>query len=225
MDAAAVLLNDSTKTKFSYAVQIPYLNIALQELQETYELNEAPVTQDVSAIIEVDAGVVTVGYSPTPPIANTPYLPDDLIEPAMLWESPRDANIWIPMTRVDVLPYYTEGSEISQLVWYVWEASQLKFLASNADNDVKLNYTKYLFATVTTSADVLGIPNAKTFLEYRTAGLCAEFIDQNITRSASLNGFAAAGIDRALGITTKGRQTIMTRRRPFRAGFKRQYYG
>lgn len=225
MDGSAALLNDASLTKFTYVVQIPYLNIALQELQEIFELNEVPVTQDFSATIEVDAGVVEVGYAPTPPIVGTPYLPDDLIEPAMLWESARDADVWVPMTRLDILPEYMQGSTINQLLWYVWETQKLKFLPANADNDVRINYTRSLFPTVTDPDDELPVVNAKTFLQYRTASLCAEFIDQNTTRSEGLNNYASTAIDRATGITTKGRQTIMTRRKPFRSSYKRQYYG
>jgi hypothetical protein len=197
----------------------------LQELQEIFELNEVPVTQDFSATIEVDAGVSEVGYAPTPPIVNTPYLPDDLIEPALLWESARDADVWIPMTRLDVLPQYMQGSTINQLIYYVWETQKLKFLPANADNDVRLDYTRSLFPIVVDEDDSLPVVNAKTFLQYRTASLCAEFIDQNNTRADGLNNYASTAIDRATGITTKGRQTIMTRRRPFRAAYKRQYYG
>ena len=39
MDASASMLNDTAKTSYTYVAQIPYLNMALRELQEFFELN------------------------------------------------------------------------------------------------------------------------------------------------------------------------------------------
>lgn len=225
MNQAAALLNDPAKTNYTFAVQIPYLNMALQELQELFELNDIPVTQETSASIPIDAGVTEVGYAPTPPIGGVSYLPNDLIEPSILWERARNINPYIMMTKQDYLPKYEQGAEINQVVWWVWETQKLKFLAANADNDILINYVRSLFTAVTASTDTLNVVNAATFLEYRTAALCAEFIDQNTSRSSGLNNYAAVGLDRVTGIGTKGRQAIFTRRRPFRAGYKRLYYG
>lgn len=225
MDAAASLMNDTAKTKYTYTVQVPYLNMAMQELQEVFELNEVPVTQETSIVLPVDAGVDTIEYEPAMPVVGTTYLPDDLIEPSILWERTRDTDPWVMMSRADFLPLTQEGVEINQFIWWVWETQKIKLLASNADNDIKMNYTRDLFAPAEDEDSELNIVNAATFLEYRTAGLLAEFIDQNLTRAQGLNGFASAGIDRATRITTKGRQSIMTRRRPFRSGYKRLRYG
>lgn len=225
MDAAASLMNDTAKTKYTYTVQVPYLNMALQELQEVFELNEVPVTQETSVVLPIDAGVTEIEFEPAIPVVGTTYLPDDLIEPAILWERTRDIDPYVIMSRIDNLPLSLEGVEINQFIWWVWETQKIKLLASNADNDIKMNYTRDLFAPAEDEDSVINVINAATFLEYRTAGLLAEFIDQNLTRAGGLNGFASAGIDRATGITTKGRQAIMTRRRPFRRGYKRLRYG
>jgi len=53
--------------------------------------------------------------------------------------------------------------------------------------------------------------------------LMASNIAENPTRAQELNGDAIRSIDRALGITIKGRQSQVTRRRPFRAGYKSRY--
>jgi hypothetical protein len=225
MDAAASLMNDTPKTKYTYTVQIPYLNMALQELQEIFEVNEIPTSQTASAALPVDAGVVELTFEPTPPIGGVTYLPDDLIEPQILWERSRGIDPYVQMTKLDNLPLSQAGVETSSLIWWVWEDQRVKFMPSNADNDVKMNYTKNLFALATDETSVINVVNAATFLEYRTAALLAEFIDQNISRSTGLNGYAATAIDRATGIPTKGRQAIFTRRRPFRSGYKRLTYG
>ncbi len=221
MDASASMLNDTAKTQFTYTAQIPYLNMALRELQEFFELNSVPVTDQKSAVIEVDAGVTSIGFSPTPPISGTPYLPDDLVELRVVWQRNRGIDPWISMTRLDFLDEALAGTETSQFYGYVWQSQQIKFLPSNADNDIKLDYIRRLFTTVTTSADTLNVVNAQSFLSYRTAGLVSEFIGENKTRADALNADASIALDRTIGISTKGRQAIMTRHRPFRSSYKR----
>ena len=54
------------------------------------------------------------------------------------------------------------------------------------------------------------------------AALCAEFIERNLTSANSLSANAIIAIDRARGISVKGKQAINTRRRPFRNAYKRR---
>lgn len=63
MDKAASLMNDSARTVYTYAAQVPYLNIALQELQEEFELNGISVTENVSAVINMPAGSTTIVFN------------------------------------------------------------------------------------------------------------------------------------------------------------------
>lgn len=222
MDAAASMLNDTAKTHFTYTAQIPYLNMALRELQEFFELNNVPVTDDKSALINVPTGTTEIGFSPTPPIAGTPYLPDDLIEPKLVWERKENVNPYTPMTRVDYLPDSLAGVTISQFLVYVWQEQKIKVLATNQDNDIKLDYVRRLFTTVTASTDTLNVVNAQSFLSYRTAGLVSEFVGENKTRADDLNSAASGALDRVIGIGTKGRQAITVRHRPFRSSYKRR---
>lgn len=221
MDQSAALLNDANKTVYSYTAQLPYLNMALQELQELFELNDVPVTQIVtSSPIDVDANVSEISFTSVPP------LPSDLIEPQQLWERTAGIDPYVPMSKLDTLPLYMEGTQISQLLFYVWESQKLNFLPANADNQIKIVYTKALFTEFTdiTGADQVNVINAASFLEYRNAALCAEFIGENPTRALALNQNALLAVDRALGIGAKGRQAFMTRRQPFRSGYKRRTY-
>lgn len=226
MRASASLLNDTARTQFSYEVQVPYLNIALNELQELFEVNDIPVTRDTTTAdaMPIDAGVTEVTFEPAVPVVGVTYLPDDFIEAKQIWERPRDINPYIPMTRRDILPYWQEGVENPQLIWWVWESQKIKFLPANQDNDIRINYTKRIFLPVEDEDSLIDVVNAQTFLEYRNAALIAEFISQDLTRAGSLNTAASGALDRALGIGTKGRQSIFTRRRPFRAGWKRTTY-
>jgi len=219
MDASASLLNDTAKTIYTYTAQIPYLNMALLELQEFFELNDIPVVDTVSAVIQIDAGVSSIAFSDT-----DPHLPDDLIEPQVLWERQRDIDPYTPMTKLSFLPRNMEGTEISQFIYYTWQTQEIKFFESNQDNDIKMDYIRNLFSPITDADDTINILNSQSFLNYRNAGLCAEFIGENKTRADELNGFASLAMDRVLGIGTKGRQSIQTRHRPFRALYKRRSY-
>lgn len=219
MDAAASLMNDTAKSIYTYIAQVPYLNIAMKELQEVFELNNIPVTSKTSTVIAVNQGQTTIIFNNGP---GLPSLPNDLVEPAQLWESIRSQNQWIPMTKRDYLPHYLEGVTIPQFTYYTWNGQQIEFLPASGDNDVKMDYIQQLFTDLVDQNSVINVINAETFLVYRTAGLLAEFIERNTTSSASFNNYAVLAIDRATGIGVKGKQNIMTRRRPFRSSYKRR---
>jgi len=223
---SAALMNDASQRKYTSVIQLPYLNLALSELQEIFELNNIPVTQKSSDVINVPSGIDEVGFAPDPPILGTPYLPNDLIEINELFESPEGQNDW---TRVVKREYLTRsiipgGTETSYFGVWSWQEQEIKLLAANQNRDLRLDYIKNLFPIldVETMLDDLTVINSATFLQYRTAGLCAEYLAENPTRASSLNGNALLSLDRTLGISTKGKQSIVYRRRPFRAAFKRR---
>ena len=221
MNDAAALMNDNARQVYTYTAQIPYLRIAMNELQEKYQLNGISSTEKSSAVIPVDAGETEIVFNGT----TTPSLPDDLIEPLELWERNRNIDPFISMTKREFLPHYMEGAPTSQFVWWVWQDNKIIFLPSTADNDIKIDYLKDLFAQLVDENSIINVINARTFLEYRTAGLMAEFIERNMTSANSMNAYASLALDRALGIGVKGKQAIQTRRRPFRAGWKRRAGG
>jgi hypothetical protein len=216
MDTSASLMNDTARTVYTYAAQLPYINLALRELQEYFELHSIPVTEQTSTVIQVDAGMTEIVYNGV----GVPSLPDDMVEPQQLWERPRNSNPFVPMTKVDYLPHNLDGQEISSFIVFVWESQRIKLLPSNADNDIKIDYIRELFIPVVNEGSQINVTNAQTFLAYRTAALCAEFIERNITSANGLNNYALIALERATGITVKGKQSIMTRRRPFRSAYK-----
>jgi len=221
MDRAASLLNDTAKNIYTYVAQLPYLNIAVQELQEEFELSNIPITEETSAIIWVAAGVSAITYNAAGTPQN-PTLPSDMVEPAQLWERQHGIDPFIPMTKRDYIPHYLEDIESEQFIYFVWQDQQIRFLPAVQDNDIKIDYIKQLFNIITDQNTQINIINSRTFLEYRTAALCAEFIERNLTSAQGLNNYAIMGMDRAKGIGIKGKQTIVTRRRPFRAGYKKR---
>jgi len=218
MDKAASLMNNTSRSVYTYAAQVPYLNIALQELQEEYELHAISVTEETSAVIQMDAGATAIVFNGV----GIPTLPADMIEPSELWERLRDTDPWYPMTRRNFLPHYLEGVQQNFFTIWAWQSNEIRVLPVVQNNDIKIDYVKQLFTPVVNESSFINVINAQTFLEYRTAGLLAEFIERNITSAEAMNAYAVLAMNRAVGIGSKGKQRIMTRRRPFRQGYKRR---
>ncbi len=221
MNGAASLLNDTNRTVYTYAAMIPYLRIALQELREDFELNSIPVTENRSAVIQINSGVTEIIYNAAGTPTN-PKLPDDMAEPKQLWERTRGIDPFTPMSRVDFLSPFDNGQQISQFLVYSWQDQKIKVIASNGNNDIKIDYVKELFQSIVDENSPINVVNSITALQFRTAGLCAEFIERNQTSADSLNAAAMLALNRAEGIGIKGKQSIVTRRRPFRSGYKQR---
>ena len=216
MDTSASLLNDPSKTVYTYGVMIPFLGMALQELREEFEQNSIPVTEDVSAVITVPAGIDTIRYNAVVPLT----LPSDMVEPLQLWERASGIDPYVPMTKRDFIPHNLEGILTNQFNFYAWQNQEIRLLPATRDNDIKIDYIKELFFLPVDQTSQINVINAQTFLEYRTAALISEFIERNITSSDRFNQYALLGMNRVTGIASKGKQNIMTRRRPFRASYK-----
>lgn len=215
MDSAAALMNDAARSDYTYTAQLPYLKIALKELREFLALNNFPVTNETSSpAITIPAGTTSIGFS------TIPALPPDLVDIQRVWESGYGQNSWVPLTKKEFIPHYYEGIQSNSLIIWAWMDNAIKFPSANADIDIKLDYIKSLFTDVVDENTVIGVINCDVFLIYRTAGLCAEFIGENKERADSLNVQAEMSKDKILGIDAKSKQAIMTRRRPFRVGYK-----
>ncbi len=211
-------MNDSAQTQYTNTVCLPFLNLALDELQEIYEQNGLPITNESSAAITIPAGVSRIGFD------TTPALPSDLIEIQQLWESTTGLNQWTPMIKKEFLPnYLLDNTTISMFLIWDLEHGRVKLIAANQSNDLKIDYTGSIFNTPILIKDInvnLPFTNIKTYLEYKTTALCAMFIAENETRAGALDSLAGTALNRALGIPIKGMQSVVTRRRPFRHSFK-----
>jgi hypothetical protein len=212
------LMNDSAQAVYDNPTCLPFLSLALDELQEIYELNGIPVTNETSAAIKIPKGINRLGFD------TTPTLPSDFIELQQLWESTSGLNQWTSVIKKETIPHYLEdNTTISMFLIYAWEHGRIVLIPANADNDLKLDYTASLFNTPIALKDVnvnLPFTNVKTYLEYKTAALCAMFIAENPDRAMALDSLTGTALSRALGIPIKGMQSIVTRRRPFRHSFK-----
>lgn len=221
LDDVAVLMGDAAQDEYTDAVLLPYLNMSMRELEEVYELNNIPSTNETSAKLDVPANTSVIAFSST-----TPTLPVDLIEIRELWCSSDGQNKWFP---VDKREYLTSeelpaGSTVQFFNVWAWMEQEIRLIASSVALDIKIDYIRYLFARLAIGdiGQNLSVLNSHNTLMYRTAGLAAEFVAENKTRADELNAFALNSLNTNLGISTKGKQTMVFRRRPFRASWKRR---
>ena len=218
MDSSASLLNDTAQTVYSDTAQLPYINIAMRELQEAFEQSNVPTTNAESVTITIPAGVSRITA------LTNPALPSDLIEIQQIWESATGTLNWTPMTRKETIPKYLLNTvNISQFIIWAWNKDGIEVVPANQSNDIKLDYIRSIFNLPILIGDVnfdLGVRNCDSFLLFRTAALCAQFIMENKTRADELNKDAIMALDRTLGINTKARQSIATRRKPFRSSYR-----
>lgn len=210
MDTVAALMNDTDMQQYTYLKQFPYLKIALRDFEELAQLNNIPVTNKVSVTLTVPAGTTALSD------LTTPALPTDLVEIQQLWESSNNSS-FIPMHRVDFLnPNLVNTNQFGS---WAWSGNEIK-LPSAGLNYLKMNYISTLFSAIIDHNSSVQTINADSFLQYRTAGLCAQYIGENKERADDLNGNAQLAIDRILGIENKARQGVAIRHRPFRASYK-----
>lgn len=217
MDLAAAALNDADKTTYDYDTQIPYLKLALQELQEIFELNSLAVTEQSSAAIPVRAGVNKIIFNAIGPTR----LPDNLIEPQQLWESQTNQENWTPMVRKEFIPHDLSGVESTWFTYWVWQKNEILLLPSNSDLDIKIDYVGSLFPKYIQADSILPVQNAIGYLAYKVAELISDMIEHNMERAQANGARALMAMDRISGITIKSKQQILARRRPFRAAYKR----
>jgi hypothetical protein len=210
MDLSASLMNDTLKTVYTYVAQLPYLKMALTDLDMEFQLNNIPVTNKTGFTLPVQIGQESVP------------IPGDLVEIQGLYERLFGSNDpYVMMTKKEFLPHYLE-QPTTALLYYNYEEQLIKFPPGGAQTirQLKIDYIRALFLNTTDSTSPINVINTKNFLAFRTAALCARFIGEDVERADSLDSQANDAMDAVLGIGTKARQSIATRRRPFRAGYR-----
>jgi len=213
MDRSASLLNDTARSIFTYVAQIPYLNMAMDELQELMEQNNVPVTEETSTSINISLGTTSLSFT------TNPALPSNLIEIQRLWERLQGSTEdWQPMNRKDYLPSLV--TQTASLVNWIWQNQQIEFIGATTNRNLRIDYIASRLPVVETENTVIELINARSFLAYRNAGLCAQFIGENSERAEALNTMAILSFDRFVVINTKGRQSNPVRRRPFMANYR-----
>ena len=219
MDRAAALMNDPAKTDYTYAAQLVYLNMAIDELVEQLEESNSSPTNQTSTVITIPVGTNKV----TPiedPTVGAPHYPIDMVEIQEVGErSTGTQDPFLPLGRREFLQLFPANNS---LLFWIWEDQIIKFNPNGAltSRDIQLRYVRQAISQAVDETSIIGTINARSYLSYKTAAFCAMFIGENETRAGILEVQAEKAIERLTGINNKGRQQIMTRHRPFRAAYK-----
>ena len=218
MDRSAALMNDPDKTDYTFLKQLPYLNMAIDELVEVLEESNSSPTNSTSAIIPMPVGKTMI--TPTEH-AELPHYPINLVEVQEVLERSHPNESFIPLVRREFPATFVASKS---LMFWCWEDQIIKFNpnGSTEPHDIQLRYVAQAIAQAASETSIIGTINSRSYLSFKTAALCAQFIGENEARAAILQGQAKESLERMIGISNKGRQQIMTRHRPFRAAWKRR---
>jgi hypothetical protein len=221
MDRAAALLNDPKRTDYTYEAQLPYLNMAIDELVENLEeSNSTPTNLTARLVIPIGMDRIFPLEGSGEAGVDTVYYPPDLVEIQEIGErTVGTEDPFVPMRRCEFLPTTPLNSS---LLYWAWENQCIQFNRKGASTvrEVELKYVRTSTLQVTSEHSIIPAINARSYLSYKTAALCSMFIGENETRATVLNAESEKALERLQGINNKGRQHIPTRHRPFRAGYK-----
>lgn len=226
MDKSASLMNDTAKTVYTYDAQLPYLQMALDELLEEFELSNIPVTNSfTSDEITLPIGTKDIGPKVGFGASPLPNYPENLVDIQQLWERlSGSSEPFISVKKQEFLTHTLDDLPVSELQYWSWDGQRIHTYGATTARGIKIDYIGKLFPSDITTETLIGIVNARSFLQYRTAALCSQFIGENPSRAEQLNSFATDARDRVLGIGAKGRQSYPVRRRPFMASYKRRTF-
>jgi hypothetical protein len=217
MDRSAALMNDPAKTDYTYVAQLVYLNMAIDELVEELESSNSSPTNSTSVVISVPLGKTKI--TPLEHV-ETPHYPIDLIEIQEVSERGEGTeDSFLPLGRREFLQEFPQSNS---LMFWCWENQIIKFNPNGASSprEVQLKYVSQAILPAANESSVIGTINARSYLTYKTAALCALYIGEDTPRAQVLEMQADRSLDRIIGINNKGRQQFMTRHRPFRASYK-----
>ena len=215
MDWVASLMNDTGKTAYTYVTMLPYLNMALDELQEEMERHNVPVTDETAAYIRIPVGTLKVTPIESPEL---PHFPDDLLEVRALSERLYGtSDPFTPMHRNNFLNVRTLSTS---LLDFSWTGQEIRFIGAVTDRELKLDYLRELIRNADSGHTPIPIMGVKSYLAYKAASFCAKYVAENPERAKLLLDDADGCMDNILGISAKGRQGITTRRKPFRSAWK-----
>lgn len=217
MDRSAALMNDPAKTDYTYQAQLPYLNMAIDELVENLEESNSSPTNLTSSVIPLFVGQNKI--TPTEHV-DTPHYPVDLIELQGVGERiAGSSDPFVPLGRKEFVQEFPANSS---LLFWAWEDQIIKFNPKGATviREIQLQYVRQAILQASSEASVIGTINARSYLSFKTAAFCAMFIGENEGRAGVLETQAEKALERITGINNKGRQQMAIRHRPFRASFK-----
>src|SRR5258705_4484902 len=159
LSKSASLMNDSARSVYTFVVQLPYLNIAFDELQESFELNNIPITNQTATPTPVTIAVGITAINPTAGtgVLTAPNYPEDMVEIQGLYERLAGSNDpFVPMHQREFLPHALDNIPTESLQYWIWQDQRIKFIGAITPREVKIDYIKALFQADLGQSSVIG---------------------------------------------------------------------
>jgi len=173
MDKAAALLNDTARDLYSNAVQLPYIQLANESIEQICESLGISIIRKLSTVIDVLAGATTLD------------LPSDFLLPIQLWERADGSTSegdWVEIKEIDTIIGFMPTNTLG--VWAYYN-NAVNFPECTTDREVKMLYERSI-ASITGSNSPIDTDKFKVYLSRKTAELCARFIGMNSTLADEL---------------------------------------
>jgi hypothetical protein len=212
---ARIFLNDASGTLYTDTVILPFMKRARDELMMILAQNEAGLVQEISSPIAITAGVLSVPM-PAPAAGRSGgFEVTDILVPTKVVERAQGASndLFLEMEEKSWEP---DEIKSTTLRYWVWRGDGIQLLGATTNREVKIYYTRIIIPIITSFATIE--PQlAKCYLSARLASMLAGFLGENLPRAKLLNDEANIWLRKLLAITTKNRQGLPARRRPYRA--------
>jgi len=198
-DAAAVYLNDSAKSRWTYAIMLPYLRAAIGELQAELESNDLPPLYEISTFISVPIGDVEL------------QLPADFVFPVLVEERGAGETRF---TKMDEQNWDSSEPPTAQLRYWSFREGKIQFIGATSIRTIRLRYLRSLSA-VTTESSVIEVANARQFYAARLAALASNFGGSATARATMADQRATYFLRLCISSLTKRLQDRPVRRRRY----------
>ena len=202
-------LNDQSQQVFTTTVMLPFLRIALRDLQGHFLANDIPILHEETTQQTIAAGGVALTTPPT-----------DIVVPISMKERTVGDTLpenWIDMTEKAWVP---DETQTDLLRWWVWKEEAIALLGATSARSVKLKYWK-LLAEIASEASGISMEHAQNYLGYRTAELVADRIGENPTRAQSIGLDRQIAEQQLIDLLVKKNQSMPIKRMRYGAKFWR----
>lgn len=201
---AAIHLNDPNQLVYTTAVLIPYLNMAIDELDEELAVYEVTPMRKKSIVIDVAAGATVLASYPV-----------DYVETIALYDR-ADGNTgdWFEVKEViEVDQNYTTASGIE---YWASRNGLININPPTSARDVKLEYIAGM-TIATQSSTGIDIESSRRFLSLLTARNAARDAGNSISKAGSFKEDIDRARDRVVRRLQKSVQGVAgVRRKPYR---------
>lgn len=205
MDDASALLNDAPQQLYNYTVQLPFLKMAMRDLDQELTLNGNPINLIAETAIPLPVGDVALA------------LPTNFFLPISLMEKGASDQFYSPMIeKADIETLQLSQTDV--LGYWDFRHNDINLLGATTIRTVKLIYWRQLDEIIDEDS-LAEVGGGRNVLAFRTAAMCAQYIGGNMERANGLNTDAGTSLDHILSLGTKNNQGKRVRRKAFRPGY------